>query len=237
MAFRGSEGKAERRARDSKGGVVIGSDARSETNIAAKAAPTPKRLRVDLFFLDLTTCTRCRGTDQSFESALEVAHELLTATGTEVEVNKIHVASAEQARELRIERSPSIRVNGRDVVPELRESSCGSEACTDGCGESIACRVWVHEGQEYTEPPVAMILDAILREVYAGSVVTHEAEVMPDELPENLARFFAGKVAAEVTDTLTRAGCCPPAEQRTCCDPEDKAECCGASSGEDCGCR
>jgi hypothetical protein len=36
----------------------------------------------------------------------------------------------------------SIRVNGRDVALELRESSCGSEACTDGCGEPIACHVW-----------------------------------------------------------------------------------------------
>jgi hypothetical protein len=216
---------------------VIGSDARSGRNITAKAAPAAKRLQVDFLFLDLTTCTRCRGTDQSLESALEAAHELLAATGIEVKVDRIHVASAEQARELRLESSPTIRVNGRDVALELRESSCGAEACTDGCGESIACRVWVHEGQEYTEPPVAMILDAILREVYAGSVVTHEAEVMPDELPENLARFFAGEVAAEVTDTLTRAGCCPPTVQRTCCDPEDKAECCGASSGEDCGCR
>ncbi|MGH3031932.1 MAG: DUF2703 domain-containing protein [Gaiellaceae bacterium] len=214
-------------------------------SIAAKAAPTAKRLRVDFLFLDLTTCTRCRGTDQSLESALEVARELLLATGTEVEVNKIHVASAEQARELRFQSSPTIRVNGRDVALGLRESPCGSEACTDGCGESIACRVWVHGGQEYTEPPVAMILDAILRDVYAGQVVKHAAEAEPYQLPENLERFFAGKVAAELTDAPAEvtaeapleAGCCPPAEQRSCCDPEDKAECCGASSGEGCGCR
>jgi hypothetical protein len=224
---------------------VIGSDARSGRNITAKAAPAAKRLQVDFLFLDLTTCTRCRGTDQSLESALEAAHELLAATGIEVKVDRIHVASAEQARELRLESSPTIRVNGRDVALELRESSCGAEACTDGCGESIACRVWVHEGQEYTEPPVAMILDAILRGVYAGPVVTYEAEAERYELPENLERFFAGRVAAEfaaapgdvTAEAPPQVGCCPPAEQRTCCDPEDKADCCGSSSGESCGCR
>jgi len=199
--------------------------------------PKAKRLQVDFLFLDLTTCTRCRGTDQSLESALEGARELLGATGTEVEVNKIHVASAEQARELRFQSSPTIRINGRDVALELRESSCGSEACTDGCGDSIACRVWVHDGQEYTEPPPAMILDAILREVYAGAIVEHATEAEAYQLPENLDRYFAGKAATEVTEGLVGAGCCPPAEQRACCEPEDKAECCGAASGEACGCR
>jgi len=226
-------------------GEIARSDDRPVTSIAAKET-TAKRLQVDFLFLDLTTCTRCRGTDESLESALEVARESLAATGTtEVEVNKIHVASAGQARALRFESSPTIRINGRDVALELRESSCGSEACTDGCGESIACRVWVHGGQEYTEPPLAMILDAMLREIYAGAVVEHEARAEPYELPENLERFFAGKVATEVTDAAgevsdeapLQVGCCPPAEQRSCCDPEDKAECCDASSGEGCGCR
>jgi hypothetical protein len=207
------------------------------TSTIAEDAPTPERLRVDFLFLDLTTCTRCRGTDQSLESALELARELLAASGTEVEVNKIQVETAEQARELRFESSPTIRVNGRDVALELRESSCGSEACTDGCGEQIACRVWLHRGQEYTEPPVAMILDAVMREVYAGEVVEYQAQVEPYELPENLARFFAGRVAAQTIAEAAEADCCPPAEQRSCCDPEDKADCCGAASGEGCGCR
>jgi Domain of unknown function (DUF2703) len=210
-----------------------------------ETALTADRLRVDFLFLDLTTCTRCRGADRSIESALEVARELLAATGTEVEVHKIRVESAEHARELRFESSPTIRVNGRDAALELRESSCGAEACTDGCGEQIACRVWVHGGQEHTEPPVAMILDAILREVYPGTVVEHQAPVEPYELPANLERFFADKVAAAVTEAPaetaaqapTQADCCPPAERSSCCDPEDKAECCGTSTGRGCGCR
>jgi hypothetical protein len=204
-------------------------------------APTPtRRLRIDFFFLDLETCTRCRGTDRNLESALAAARELLTATGTEVEVNKVRVDSAELARELRFESSPTLRVNGRDVALELRESSCGSEACTGGCCDSIACRVWVHDGEEYTEPPVAMILDAILRAVYADAIVEREPDAEPYELPENLQRFFAGKALAEAAQAAqapAQAECCSPEEQGSCCDAVDKAECCGAATGGSCGCR
>ena len=140
-----------------------------ETKARAHPAQTSDTLRIDFLFLDLTTCTRCLGADRSLASALEVVREVLEATGVEVEVGKILVESAEQARALRFVSSPTIRVDGQDVALELRESSCGSEACTDGCGDQIACRVWVLPGQEYTEPPVAMIVDAILGHVYSGA--------------------------------------------------------------------
>ncbi len=203
----------------------------------AQMAERTDRLRVDFLFLDLETCTRCRGTDQSLESALEVVRKVLAGRGTEVEVNKIHVGSAAQARELRFASSPTIRVNGRDVALELRESSCSSEACTDGCGESIACRVWVHEGREHTEPPVAMIVDGILRAVYGGAAVEPELDTDVYGLPDNLERFFAGKPGSRATAGSEEPGCCSPAEQRTCCEPEDKGECCGTATGGSCGCR
>ena len=62
--------------------------------------------------------------------------------------------------------SPTIRINDVDIAFELRESSCGSEACVDGCGDHVDCRVWVFGGREYTEPPVELIVDAILRQSY-----------------------------------------------------------------------
>lgn len=193
-------------------------------------------LEIEFLFLDLTTCTRCLGAERSLESALDSVREVLAAAATEVEVKKIQVGSAEQARELRFESSPTIRLNGRDIALELRESSCGAEACTDGCGDHIDCRVWVHDGREYTEPPVELVVDAILREVYAGVAVERETEVTSYELPENLARFFAASASAEPASVAEAAGCCSPAVQESCCEPEDKAECCGAAGGE-CGCR
>jgi hypothetical protein len=201
------------------------------------APAVPERLRIELLYLDLTSCTRCRGADRGLEEALALASGVLEARGTEVEVERIHVDSAERARELRFVSSPTIRVNGADIAVELRESPCGSEACTDGCGEQIACRVWVHRGKEYTEPPAALIVDAILREVYAGAVTERDAVVRPYRLPGNLEQFFAGKAAAGSAETPESGACCSPAAQQTCCAAEEKAECCGAATGESCGCR
>jgi hypothetical protein len=193
----------------------------------------PERLRIELLVLDLTSCDRCRGADGSLRAALGLVGDLLEATGTDVEVDRIEVESAAHARELHLESSPTIRVNGRDIAPELRESSCGSEACSDGCGGQIDCRVWVYRGREYTEPPVSMIVDAILRAVYAGDAVEHPADTQPHVLPENLERFFAGKAAA----VRWNGPCCSPAEQRSCCGAAATGECCDAASGGGCGCR
>ena len=139
-----------------------------ETKVRPHAAQTSDRLRLEFLLLDLTTCTRCLGADRSLESALDIVREVLQATGVEVEVDKIVVESADQARALRFVISPTVRVDGHDVALELRESLCGSEACGDGCGDQIACRMWVHRGHEYTDPPVAMIVDAILGHVSAA---------------------------------------------------------------------
>jgi hypothetical protein len=203
-----------------------------ETSARSHAAQTSDRLRIEFLFLDLTSCTRCLGTDRSLGSALDIVHEVLEATGVGVEVDKILVKSAEQARALRLVSSPTIRVDDRDVALELRESSCGSEACTDGCGDQIACRVWVHRGREYTEPPVAMIVDAILEHVYSGPSPRARVVAQSYELPENLARFFSGKAAS-----AQERACCPPAEQQSCCDADAKYGCCDAAPGEGCGCR
>jgi hypothetical protein len=205
-----------------------------ETSARSHAAQTSDRLRIEFLFLDLTSCTRCLGTDRSLGSALDIVHEVLEATGVGVEVDKILVKSAEQARALRLVSSPTIRVDDRDVALELRESSCGSEACTDGCGDQIACRVWVHRGREYTEPPVGMIVDAILGHVYGGTPASTRSAAASFELPANLARFFAGKAASAASK---ERACCPPAEQRSCCSADAKEDCCDAAREEGCGCR
>lgn len=197
-------------------------------------------LRIEFLFVDLTRCTRCLGADRNIGSALELVSDVLAATGVEVEVEKILVESEEQARTLRFVTSPTIRINGTDLALELRESSCGSEACTDGCGEQIECRVWVYRGEEYTEPPVAMIVEAILGHLYGRAAERCQARPEPYVLPDNLARFFAGKAAPtsnEAGSEAAEGGCCSPSEQETCCEPAAKESCCGGSTSGGCGCR
>ena len=62
------------------------------------------------------------------------------------------------------------------------------ESCGDLCGDNVDCRVWVYQGQEYTVPPKAMIIDAILKEVYNSN--DKKEEMQEYILPENLKRFY-----------------------------------------------
>lgn len=108
-----------------------------------------------------------------------------------MKVEKIHVQSEEQARKLKFVSSPTIRLNGRDIQLEVKESIC--EPCGDVAGESIDCRVWTWQGQEYTAPPKGMIIEAMLREVYGGATEQPHAAPPVQDVPDNLKRFFAGK--------------------------------------------
>jgi hypothetical protein len=202
-----------------------------EHGLIPSRASTPEVV-IDFLYLDLETCTRCRGTDARLEADLVELGRVLDAAGVELSVRKTLVASAEQARTLGFVSSPTIRVNGRDIALELRESICGdcAEACA--CEGAIDCRVWVWQGQEHTEAPTAMIVDAILREVYGG-LKQRTAPVTVAAIPVNLARFFAGKERPAAGSS----GCCSPAKQAACCDPSEKASCCGEVSSGSCGCQ
>jgi hypothetical protein len=192
-----------------------------------------EEITIDFLFLDLTTCTRCIGTDQSLATALGVVRDVLDATGAAVKVRKTLVDTAAQARDLRFVSSPTIRVNGPDIALELKESPCGSEPCGCGGDDDTACRVWTYRGQEYTEAPVGLIVDAVLGELYGGAARSGLAADEAYELPGKLESFFAGRGQA----SLEEAVCCSPEEQESCCEPAAKADCCGPSTVGGCGCR
>jgi len=196
---------------------------------------TLRRIDIDFLFLDLKTCTRCVGTDKNLAQALAAVERVLRMAGVEVSVNKILIDSPEKARTHRFVTSPTIRVNGRDIALGTKESQCDS--CTDlcGCAEGTNCRVWLYRGEEYTEAPVAMIVEAILQEVFGAPQPVVATALAYDAVPENLERFFAG--ASEQAAPAVSA-CCSPTKQQTCCEPSEKASCCGAMAEQrGCGCQ
>lgn len=146
-----------------------------------------RRIVIDFLYLDVAVCTWCKGTEASLNEALSDVTSVLQAGGVEVVVNRIHVDSEEKAEQLRFASSPTIHVNGRDIQLDGKESKC--ESCGDLCGDDVDCRVWVYQGKEYTSPPKAMIIDAILREVYGSSNQTADPQ---DKfvVPDNLKKFF-----------------------------------------------
>lgn len=162
----------------------------STVNTAPPATALGRTVAIDFLFLDMATCRRCQGTGANLESALASVEGALRATGAWVELRRIHVQSAEQARELELVSSPTIRVNGRDIALERLESECGADGCS--CGAGASCRVWQYAGREHTEAPVGLIVDAILSALYAGPPRPDPA-VAPYELPDNLARVFAAE--------------------------------------------
>lgn len=172
----------------------------SSMDTAPPPAEARRTVALDFLFLDLSSCGRCLGTGANIETTLAALEEVMRATGMRVELRRIHVRSAEQARELRFVSSPTIRVNGRDIAPKPLESECGADAC--GCEPGVSCRVWRYAGREYAEAPVGLIVDAVLSELYAGtSRADSPAEAY--QLPENLVRMFAAKDAG-----TPAGGCC-----------------------------
>jgi hypothetical protein len=193
-----------------------------------------RHLQIEFLFLDLDTCTRCRATDATLLEALQRTRLALDAAGVTVNVTKTLVASQAQARALGFVSSPTIRINGIDIAGELVESACDSCSESCACNGGVDCRDWVWRGERSHEPPLGLIVDAILR--HAGGTNPGGATwSLPGSatVPANLRRYFAAAAA-----DASVAECCTAEAQAGGCDPEDKAACCRegvAATG--CGCQ
>jgi hypothetical protein len=155
-------------------------------------SPISRTLNIQLLAIDLSTCSRCTGSLSNIEQAIATLQPVLASTGTVIQFQKILVESEAQAAQLRFVSSPTIRVNGHDIILETTESRCGDCSDLSGSAQGTACRTWSYQGGSYTEAPVGMIVDAILREIYQGDgsvpVISH-----PIEVPQNLQQFFQDK--------------------------------------------
>ncbi|MHB1314226.1 MAG: DUF2703 domain-containing protein [Christensenellales bacterium] len=147
-----------------------------------------KKIAIDFLYLDLTVCGRCQGTDSSLEEAIGEVSAVLGAAGYDFVLNKVNIATEELAKQYEFVSSPTIRINGRDIALEVKESCC--EDCGELCGDAVDCRVWEYEGRTYTVPPKALIVNAILKEVYGIQPPQEKGEY---RLPENLKNFFQNK--------------------------------------------
>jgi hypothetical protein len=163
-----------------------GSAATEDTHLNLAEA---RHLNIEFLYLDLSACTRCQQSEASLDEAIADVKYVLKAAGVEVTVHKIHVQSEDKARQLGFVTSPTIRLNGQDIQLDFKESACDSCSCLSGA--ETACRTWSYQGQEYTAPPKAMVIEAILKAVYGK--VESAAGQTTQEIPENLKRFFAAK--------------------------------------------
>ena len=173
------------------GGCGCSSTVEQNPQAASEAGAGRKRVELEFLYLDLDVCSPCRSTESNIEEALSRVSGVLESAGAEVAFKKIHVQSFEQAVELGFLTSPTVRVGGRDLQLDFKENHCAT--CSEVSGTQTDCRVWLYRGGEYSAPPAAMIVEAVLREVYGGAPAGPAKVVRPETALENLARFFESK--------------------------------------------
>ena len=154
---------------------------------------TANTIAVDFLYLDLGHCTRCAGTEAVLDKALAAATPALGAMGYDLEMRKIHVTSAEQAKDENFIASPTIRIAGRDIQPEAYLNTCAECGDLCNCAEGIDCRVWEWKGERMLTPPVAMIVGRLMEAARHGPPqpsAQHGSEAIAART-ENIERFFA----------------------------------------------
>ena len=162
-------------------------------------------VEVDFHFLDREVCGRCRDTDANLDAALEVLQPVAELLGVGMTVRKTKIESVEQARELDFVSSPTIRIGGADIAPQIEESVC--EPCGDlcGCGEDFRCRIWRWRGEVHRAAPAGLIAEAVLQSLLGREDVTESGCREAVEPPLQLRQFFEDKDGVEST---AGAKCC-----------------------------
>ena len=95
----------------------------------------------------------------------------------------------------------AIRINGVDIAGQLVESACDSCSETCACNGGVDCRDWLWRGERSHEPPLGLIVEAIMR--HAGGPDPASPLASPPSsatVPANLRQYFAA--------TGTASGCC-----------------------------
>ena len=156
-------------------------------------------VEIDFHFLDSEVCGRCRDTSTHLDTALETLRPVAELLGLRLDVRKTKVESAQQARELGFVSSPTIRVNGTDIAPEIEESVC--EPCGDlcGCGEDFQCRVWRWRGEVHRAAPAGLIAEAVLRALVGRPDIATSDGREGVEPPLQLRQFFEHKQGSAST--------------------------------------
>ncbi len=163
---------------------------------------TPHRLNIELLVIDLESCARCVPTGEQMRNAIQLVAPAAEALGIGLTYRETVVQTAEEARARALLSSPTIRINGRDIAQDIRESEC--ESCGDLTDNdvSVDCREWHYRGQVYSAAPLPFLVEALMDAMLRIDEMPPVAPEPLAELPENLQRYFANKRPA------AGSGCC-----------------------------
>jgi len=88
-----------------------------------------RTLQVELLAIDLCSCKRCVPTGEQLKKALEILAPVAEVLEIDLEYREIVVGNPEEAKAHGLVTSPTIRLDGRDIAQDIRESEC--ESCGD----------------------------------------------------------------------------------------------------------
>lgn len=165
-------------------------DTPNDENNEAKA--TKKVLNVELLAIDLSSCKRCVPTGDQLKRAVSLLTPVAVALGIELRHREIVIQTPQESKEHALLTSPTIRLNGRDIAQDIRESLC--ESCGDLTDNNtlVDCREWHYRGRIYSAAPLPLLIESIM-----GAMLNMDMpQVVPsplEELPENLQRYFNDK--------------------------------------------
>lgn len=156
-----------------------------------------KVLNIDLLVIDLETCKRCVPTGDQTKTAVKLLQPVAEGLGIELRHNEIVVQTTAEAKANALLTSPTIRLNGRDIAQDIRESAC--ESCGDLTNNtSVDCREWNYRGKVFPAVPLPLLIEAIM---VAMQNIDDLPLVVPaplEELPENLQRYFDNRKEGKV---------------------------------------
>ena len=176
---------------------------KSLSSAAKKEQTSRKVLNVDLLVIDLETCKRCVPTGDQLKVAVNLLAPVAGALGIDLRHHEIIVQTPAEAKAHALLSSPTIRLNGRDIAQDIRESEC--ESCGDLTinNTSVDCREWHYRGQVYPAAPVPMLVEAIMGAMLNIDQISPVVPAQLEELPENLQRYFNNKKQTAVSSCCT----------------------------------
>ena len=141
-----------------------------------------RTLRVQFLELDMTqrgavSCNTCMSVEDQVRQVIADLQPVFDQVDTVIEMEKTLIKSLEQAEDMHFAASPTIRVGNREVVP------------FQGDLFGFGARQWEWQGGVYEAPPLALIVDAILRAYASENEETQESRAY--QSAEALKNYFS----------------------------------------------
>jgi len=141
-------------------------------------------MEVDMSAGGKASCSACSATAARVAEAAERVRPVFDALGTELTVLPLLMRDEAQARALGLRSSPMIRIGGIDLHPEHRDRA------PDASGWFDTDRVWWWNGEAHDQPPLAMLIDAVLRAYAQGAPTDPGAGSV--QVPAYVRQFLQG---------------------------------------------